>query len=118
MNARSVRTLVRLTFANRASAIYLGLVAVAMGVAAAEPLFGEGADASFIWVWPALFTFPVFGIVAGIGEAVFGAETPAWFLVGGIVVAALVQALALGAMLDSLSRWQRQRRRVPRPHGG
>ncbi|KOU60598.1 hypothetical protein ADK57_29830 [Streptomyces sp. MMG1533] len=120
MDTRSARTrtrtLVRLMFANPASAVYLGLVAASMVVAVADPLFGENADASMIWVWPALFTFPVFGIVAGIGEAVFGAETPAWFFVGGIVVAALAQSLALGAVLDSLRR--RQRRRVPRPHGG
>ncbi|WP_217235892.1 SCO4225 family membrane protein [Streptomyces sp. AC555_RSS877] len=122
MNARSAgtrtrtRTLVRLMFANPASAVYLGLVAVAVAVAAAEPLFGDSPDASMIWVWPALFTFPVFGVVAGLGEAVFGAEAPAWFFVGGIVVAALAQSLALGAVLDSLRG--RQRRRVPRPHAG
>ncbi|MCX4699558.1 MULTISPECIES: SCO4225 family membrane protein [Streptomyces] len=118
MNARSARSrrLVRLMFANPASAVYLGLVAAAMVIAAVEPLLGENSDGSMIWVWPALFTFPVFGVVAGLGEAVFGGAAPAWFFVGGIVVSALAQSLAFGAVLDSLRG--RQRRRVPRPHGG
>ncbi|MET9636220.1 hypothetical protein ABZY83_07330 [Streptomyces virginiae] len=59
MNAR---TLVRLTFANPASAIYLGLVAVAVAVATAVTLFAR--DPGFEWALPALFAFPLFLVVA------------------------------------------------------
>ncbi|CAM5283370.1 hypothetical protein SVIOM342S_01595 [Streptomyces violaceorubidus] len=45
-----------------------------MAVAAAQPLFATGPDASLIWVWPALFTFPAFGFVAWLGEAGWGGD--------------------------------------------
>ncbi|MDA5147347.1 MULTISPECIES: SCO4225 family membrane protein [Streptomyces] len=102
-NATSrIRTLTRLTVTNRVSAVYLALVGGAMAVAAAQPLFVTGPDASLIWVWPALFTFPAFGFVAWLGEAGWGGEAPTWFLIGGIVLSALVQSLALGAVWQTL----------------
>ncbi|MBQ1100052.1 hypothetical protein KBY55_29330 [Streptomyces sp. b94] len=104
-----IRTLARRTFANRASAVYLALVGGAMAVAALEPLFANNPDASLIWVWPALFTFPVFGFVAWLGEAGWGGDAPTWFLIGGIVLAALLQSLALGTAWDAL-RGRRERR--------
>jgi hypothetical protein len=97
-----VRTLTRLTFANRASAVYLALVGAAVALAVADSLFGAGPDASLAWVWPALATFPAFGFVVWLGEAAWGGDSPAWFLVGGIALSALVQSLALGAMLEAL----------------
>ncbi|MEU4984589.1 hypothetical protein [Streptomyces sp. NPDC021969] len=97
-----IRTLTRLTVANRVSAAYLALVGGAMAVAAAQPLFATGPDASLIWVWPALFTFPAFGFVAWLGEAGWGGDAPTWFLIGGIVLSALVQSLALGAVWRTL----------------
>lgn len=103
-----MRTLTRLTFANRFSAVYLALVGGAMAVAAAQPLFAPGPDASLIWVWPALFTFPAFGFVAWLGEAAWSGDDPAWFLIGGIVLSALVQSLALGAA-SQLLRGRRRR---------
>ncbi|EHN72553.1 integral membrane protein [Streptomyces coelicoflavus ZG0656] len=105
-----IRGLVRLVLANRVSAAYLTLVGGAMTVAAVQPLFWSGPDASLIWVWPALFTFPAFGFVAWLGEAGWGGEAPAWFLVGGIVLSALVQSLALGAAWRTL-RGRRGNRR-------
>lgn len=102
MKTSPIRTLTRLTFANRASAVYLALVGGAMAVAAAEPLFASNPDASLIWVWPALFTFPAFGFVAWLGEAGWGGNAPGWFFVGGIVLSALVQSLALGAAWRAL----------------
>lgn len=93
-----IRGLVRLTLANRVSAVYLTVVGGAMAVAAAQPLFGTGPDASLVWVWPALFTFPAFGFVAWLGEAGWGGDAPTWFFVGGIVLSALVQSLALGTV--------------------
>ncbi|MFI1757338.1 SCO4225 family membrane protein [Streptomyces sp. NPDC020571] len=97
-----IRTLTRLTVANRVSAAYLALVGGAMAVAAAGPLFATGPDASLIWVWPALFTFPAFGFVAWLGEAGWGGDAPTWFFVGGIALSALVQSLALGAVWRTL----------------
>ncbi|GAA4015400.1 hypothetical protein GCM10022384_68730 [Streptomyces marokkonensis] len=104
-----IRTFTRLTLANRASAAYLALVGGAMAVAALEPLFTTGPDASLIWVWPALFTFPAFGLVAWLGEAGWGGDAPTWFLIGGIVFSALAQSLALGAAWQTL-RGRRERR--------
>lgn len=95
-------TVVRLALANRVSAVYLTLVGGAMAVAAAQPLLASGPDASLVWVWPALFTFPAFGFVAWLGEAGWGGDAPAWFFVGGIVLSALVQSLALGAVWQTL----------------
>ncbi|MFG2971937.1 SCO4225 family membrane protein [Streptomyces sp. NPDC048331] len=46
------RTLVRLTFANPASLIYLGLVAAAVAFATAVTLFAP--DPGLVWVLPAL----------------------------------------------------------------
>lgn len=97
-----VRALIGMTVTNRVSAVYLALVGGAMAVAAAQPLFVTGPDASLIWVWPALFTFPAFGFVAWLGEAGWGGEAPTWFLIGGIVLSALVQSLALGAVWQTL----------------
>ncbi|MFJ8147255.1 SCO4225 family membrane protein [Streptomyces sp. NPDC096094] len=104
-----IRTLTRLTVANRASAVYLAVVGGAMTVAALEPLFTSAPDASLIWVWPALFTFPAFGFVAWLGEAGWGGDAPTWFFLGGIVLSALVQSLALGATWSAL-RGRRERR--------
>ncbi|WP_121700930.1 hypothetical protein [Streptomyces sp. E5N298] len=97
-----IRTLAGLTVTNRISAAYLVLVGGAMAVAAAQPLVAPGPDASLVWVWPALFTFPAFGFVAWLGEAGWGGEAPTWFLLGGIVLSALVQSLALGTVWRTL----------------
>ncbi|MFD6193814.1 SCO4225 family membrane protein [Streptomyces sp. NPDC060275] len=97
-----IRSLVRLALANRVSAVYLTVVGGAMAVAAAQTLFGTGPDASLIWVWPALFTFPAFGFVAWLGEAGWDGSAPTWFFVGGIVLSALVQSLALGTVWRTL----------------
>ncbi|WP_399940541.1 SCO4225 family membrane protein [Streptomyces sp. BBFR25] len=97
-----IRILAGLTVTNRISAAYLVLVGGAMAVAAAQPLVAPGPDASLVWVWPALFTFPAFGFVAWLGEAGWGGEAPTWFLLGGIVLSALVQSLALGTVWRTL----------------
>ncbi|WP_151476948.1 SCO4225 family membrane protein [Streptomyces albicerus] len=119
MNVRPKRTLVRLMFANPASAAYLGLVGASVAVAASEPLWSEHGGNSLIWVWPALLTFPASGSLAAVAAVWSVEETPAWFLVGGITASALVQSLALGALLETL-RDRRRDRRPPlaRPHGG
>ncbi|MGI5394186.1 SCO4225 family membrane protein [Streptomyces sp. CA-251251] len=104
-----IRTLARLAVANRVSAAYLALVGGATAVAALEPLFASGPDASLAWVWPALLTFPAFGFVAWLGEATWGGEAPTLFFVGGIAVSALAQSLALGTAWRAL-RGRRGRR--------
>ncbi|MGW1029487.1 SCO4225 family membrane protein [Streptomyces sp. NPDC002577] len=115
MKNRPMHTLVRLMFTNPASAVYLGLVGAAVGVAASEPLWSQNGGDSLIWVWPAFFTCPVLFFVLPIGDAVWGMEMPTWFFVGGIIVSALVQSLALGAVLEGL---RGRRQRSIHPYGG
>ncbi|MDG9716782.1 SCO4225 family membrane protein [Streptomyces sp. DH24] len=102
------RTLWRLMFANPASAVYLGVVGLAVAVAVIQPLFADHGLESLIWVWPALLTLPTFALVALAGEALFGAETATWYLIAGVIVAALVQSLALGAAWTALRRPRRR----------
>jgi hypothetical protein len=102
------RTLWRLLFANPASAVYLGVVGLAIGVATIQPLFVDHGMESLIWVWPALLTFPTFALVAAAGEALFGAESATWYLITGVVVAALIQSLVLGAVWEALRRPRRR----------
>ncbi|APU41927.1 SCO4225 family membrane protein [Streptomyces sp. TN58] len=97
MNAR---TLARLTFANPASAIYLGLVGVAAVVAAAVTLFAP--DPGFVWVLPALFAFPLMLVVALVQAAVLGEGQPAtWLFLTELVVCVLLQSLALGTIVEA-----------------
>ncbi|MET9570763.1 SCO4225 family membrane protein [Streptomyces virginiae] len=110
MNAR---TLVRLTFANPASGIYLGLVGVAVAIATAVTLFAP--DPGFVWVLPALFAFPLFLVVALAQGAVHGEGQPeTWLFLTELVVCVLVQSLVLGTMVEA-SRGRLRLRRRPRP---
>lgn len=106
------RTLIRLTFANPASAVYLGLFGAAVAIAMAVTVFSP--DPGFIWVWPAFFAFPtlLFAVVAG--EAVGGAgEVPTWLLLGGLVACVLAQSLCLGVLVEIL---RGRRRGLTQPH--
>lgn len=98
-------------FANPASAVYLGVVGLAVGVATVQPLFVDQGMESLIWVWPALLTLPTFALVAAAGDALFGADSATWYLLIGVVVAALVQSLVLGSIWVAL----RGPRRRPHP---
>ncbi|WP_240982679.1 hypothetical protein [Streptomyces sp. S3(2020)] len=100
MNARPLRTLTRLTFANPASLAYLAVVGVALVVAASEPLYSD-VSGSMIWVWPAMLALPAYVPIAALGAAVLGESAPGLF-VGSIVLAALVQSLTLGALFEFL----------------
>ncbi|MEV2275265.1 hypothetical protein AB0I72_06740 [Nocardiopsis sp. NPDC049922] len=104
--------LIRLTFANPASVVYLALVGGSAAVATAVTVFS--ADPGFVWVWPALFTFPAFMAVPVVEDAVWGADAPAWFFLGGIVVCALVQSFLLGSLLEGLRRLYRGLTRADR----
>ncbi|WP_329612638.1 hypothetical protein OG244_04445 [Streptomyces brevispora] len=93
------RTLLRLTFANTASAVYLGLVGASVvfeGVAALV------SDPGIVGIWPFLLTAPCSLLAAGAVGAIGGMHASVWFLVGGVVVSALVQSFALGALVETL----------------
>lgn len=99
-NLMTARTLVRLTFANPASMIYLGLVGVAVAIATALTLFAP--DPGLIWVLPAMFAFPLFLFVALIDGAVRGEGQPeTWLFVTELVLCVLAQSLALGTMVEA-----------------
>ncbi|MFI8789255.1 SCO4225 family membrane protein [Streptomyces sp. NPDC055105] len=96
MNAR---TLSRLTFANAASTVYLGLVGASVAFEVTAALF---ADPGIVGIWPFLLTAPTSLPAAGVVGAVWGAEAPIWYLVSGVIISALIQSFALGALLEAL----------------
>ncbi|MFF0477901.1 SCO4225 family membrane protein [Streptomyces sp. NPDC004284] len=96
MNAR---TLFRLTFANAASAVYLGLVGASVVFEVAAALF---ADPGIVGIWPFLLTAPTSLLAAGGVGAVWGMDAPLLYVVGGVLVSALVQSCALGALWEVL----------------
>ncbi|MEU3606188.1 hypothetical protein AB0E83_12145 [Streptomyces sp. NPDC035033] len=97
MNARA---LFRLTFANAASAVYLGLVGASVVFEVAAAVF---ADPGIVGIWPFLLTAPASLLVAGGIEAAWGMDAPLWTMVGGVALSAVVQSLALGALVEALS---------------
>ncbi|MGC5345504.1 SCO4225 family membrane protein [Streptomyces sp. DT171] len=107
---RRLRTLVRLTFANPASMIYLGIVLATAGFVTVDTLFVHHEDASFAGVWlfflaaPTVFVFLV-------GSSLGGAESggPTWFLLLGLTVSVLVQSLAIGWFVRLLTGGHRNR---------
>ncbi|GFM95359.1 SCO4225 family membrane protein [Streptomyces fulvorobeus] len=107
----TARTLARLTFANPASAIYLGLVGASVAIATAFTLFSS--DPGFIWVWPVFFTAPASLLTVAVGGSVPGVDdVPAWTLLGALIGCALIQSFVLGALLEALrSRSRRTARR-------
>ncbi|WP_282694732.1 hypothetical protein [Streptomyces sp. CC208A] len=109
MNAR---TLFRLTFANAASAVYLGLVGASVVFEVVAALF---EDPGMVGIWPLLLTAPTsLPATEGI-EALGGTAASDWSLVGGVAIGALVQSFALGATLEAL---RGPRQELPRPNRG
>ncbi|MFD3610850.1 SCO4225 family membrane protein [Streptomyces atroolivaceus] len=96
-NNPQLRTLIRLTFGNTASRIYLGLVLAAAVFVAVDTLFVSHDDASFAGVWLFFLAAPTVFLFL-LGGAMTGADTagPAWFVYLSLVVSVLVQACALG----------------------
>ncbi|MFJ6442639.1 SCO4225 family membrane protein [Streptomyces sp. NPDC091649] len=92
-----LNTLVRLTFRNPASLVYLGLVLAATLFVVADSLFVAPEDASFSGVWLFLLAAPTVFLFF-LGSSLAGAEAggPVWFLVPALVVSVLVQSLAVG----------------------
>ncbi|MEU5917530.1 hypothetical protein [Streptomyces sp. NPDC047141] len=109
MNAR---TLIRLTFANPASAAYLGLVGAAVVFEVAAALL---SDPGIVGIWPVLLTAPTSPMVIGAIGAVGGMDTSVWYLVAGVAFSALVQSFALGLLLEAL---RGRRGDLPRPTRG
>ena len=97
MNAR---TLLRLTVTNPASAIYLSLVGASLLFTAGVVLFSP--DPGFAGVWPVFATAPTSLLAVGLIGATAGLDAPIWLLTTGIIVSALLQSLALGALTQSL----------------
>ncbi|MFC9647057.1 MULTISPECIES: SCO4225 family membrane protein [unclassified Streptomyces] len=114
MNSGRLTGLARLTFGNRASQVYLGLVAAATVFVAVDTLLVQHQDASFAGVWlfflaaPTIFAFFVGGGL--LGDAV--AES-AGFLYPALVLSVLIQAAAIGAFIRLLRHTQGS----AHPHG-
>ncbi|WP_434587696.1 SCO4225 family membrane protein [Streptomyces sp. A5-4] len=95
--------LVRLTFRNRASLVYLSVVAATAVFVAIDTLFVTHEDASLAGVWllllaaPTIFAFFIGGSM--FGEAVTGSGA---FLYIALVLSVLIQSLALGLFVRLL----------------
>ncbi|WUS97989.1 hypothetical protein OHA46_15475 [Streptomyces sp. NBC_00708] len=99
MHART-RALFRLTFANPVSAVYLGIVGASV---VSEVLVATFGDPGFIGIWPFLLTAPASLLFTMLGVDVWGTtEVSYWYVTGGIVASALVQAFVLGALTETL----------------
>ncbi|MFF2523115.1 SCO4225 family membrane protein [Streptomyces liangshanensis] len=103
MTSGRLTALARLTFGNRASQVYLGLVAATTVFVAVDTLFVHHQDASFAGIWlfflaaPTVFLFFVGGGVLGDGVAGSAA-----YLYAALVLSVLVQSAALGAFVRLL----------------
>ncbi|MDK0520599.1 hypothetical protein [Streptomyces sp. ML-6] len=108
----NVRALYRLTFANPASAVYLGIVGASVVFEVAAVLF---SDPGMAGVWPFLLTAPTSLVTVTVGQVVWNDASPVWFMAAGVAFSALLQSFALGSVLETL----RARRRVlVRPRRG
>ncbi|NYV76947.1 SCO4225 family membrane protein [Streptomyces sp. UH6] len=95
-----LRTLGRMTFGNLASRIYLGVVAGSvLALEVAVHGFGNG-DYGFGLVYPMLLTSPAFFLVAPL----FPWTDAAWAPYLTIALAALLQSLAIGALVRLVRR--------------
>ncbi|MGZ2357190.1 hypothetical protein LRE75_10960 [Streptomyces sp. 372A] len=117
LSRRTSRALVRLTFGNAASLLYLGAVVAAAVLVAADTLFIAHEDASFAGVWLFLLAAPAVFVFL-LGSSAAGAESfgPAWFMYLALTVSVLVQSLALGWFVQ-LVRGGARRNRTIRPQG-
>ncbi|MFJ2213795.1 SCO4225 family membrane protein [Streptomyces sp. NPDC101062] len=103
MNSERLTELARLAFKNRASQVYLALVAAATVFVTVDTLFVHHEDASFAGVWlfslaaPTVFVFLIGGGALGEGFA-----SSAGFLYPALIVSVLVQAVAIGAFVRLL----------------
>lgn len=113
MHAR-LTALARLTFGNRASQVYLAVVAVVAVYVLVDTLLVQHDDASFAGVWLFLLAAPtIFALMAA--ASLFGDSLmeSAAFLYPALVVSVLIQALAIGLFVRLLTGGTR----AARPHG-
>ncbi|GGO83972.1 SCO4225 family membrane protein [Wenjunlia tyrosinilytica] len=111
-----IKKLLALPVANRASLLYLGLVAAAALYVGYDLAFVEHADASFSGVLPLALTLP--GSLLTI--AVLPEAAPDWVQFWlSVAVGAMVDALAVGALYHLArgrgSRWDLSGRPAGRP---
>ncbi|MFF3751778.1 SCO4225 family membrane protein [Streptomyces sp. NPDC002018] len=93
-------TLARLTFGNRASQIYLGLVAVTTAFVTIDTLFVDHQDASFAGVWLFFLAAPTIFVFFIGGELLGGTfADSAAFVYPALVLSVLIQAAALGGFV-------------------
>ncbi|MER8000808.1 hypothetical protein [Streptomyces sp. NPDC095613] len=103
MKSERLTGLARLTFGNRASQVYLGLVVAVAVWVGIDTLFVAHEDASLAGVWlgflaaPTFFAFYLGGDL--LGEAV--AESSPFFY-SALVLSVLIQAAAIGAFVRLL----------------
>lgn len=103
MTSRRLSGLAQLTFGNRASQVYLGLVAAVAVFVAVDTLFVHHDDASMAGVWLYFLAAPtVFAFL--MSEAVFGEAVveSAAFGYTTLLLSVLIQSAALGAFVRLL----------------
>lgn len=117
LTKQHVRGLIRLTFGNAASLIYLGVVLATTVFVAVDTLFVSHEDASFAGVWLFLLAAPTVFVFL-VGSSMLGAESmgPDWFVYVALVVSVLVQSLALGWFARLMRGGRGRAHRVHRVH--
>lgn len=115
INNQRLRALMRLTFGNFASLIYLGLILAAAVFVTVNTLLVAHEDASFAGVWLFLLAAPTV-FVFFIGSALWGAEDagPAWFVYLALAMSVLLQSFALGWFVRLMRAGGRNRTAHPR----
>ncbi|MEV7086060.1 hypothetical protein AB0O07_09210 [Streptomyces sp. NPDC093085] len=106
MVSRRLALLADLAFKNRASQVYLALVAVAVVFVTVVTLSAQQqGDASLAGVWLGLLAAPTVFLFFSVGELV-GEDfaTSIGFLVPALLISYLIQSIALGAFARLLKR--------------
>ncbi|MEV7867507.1 hypothetical protein AB0P17_15705 [Streptomyces sp. NPDC088124] len=95
--------LARLAYGNRASQVYLALVAAAALFVTVDTLFVHHDDASFAGTWLFFLAAPtVFVFLIGGGMIGEGLAASSGFLYPALVLSVLIQSIAIGAFVRLL----------------
>lgn len=101
MNSGRLTGLARLTFGNRASQVYLGLVAAVTVFVVVDTRFVQ--DASFAGVWLFFVAAPtIFAFFLGGGLLGTAVVESAGFVYSALLLSVLIQAAAIGAFVRLL----------------
>ncbi|MFI0908766.1 SCO4225 family membrane protein [Streptomyces sioyaensis] len=103
MNSRRLKSIARLTFGNRASQIYLALVAAA----AVEFLVDHGTY-PFAGILLLFVSMPTIFVFMGV-EGLSGLEVPYGSTHAYVVASILIQSLLIGALASRVRTWFRAR---------